>query len=153
MADLKNVVLALDDLRDFVDEKVHPIVSPENWNLYAEIIDSIDEMREVVISLLKEQETINGCLKRKCVICPHCDNCDVDENGLLKEQEAHIVTESDFENADIYGFLPAWCEERYANDIYCECIKKEALHEAEIRYWTAKPSNEQRQAVKWDAID
>lgn len=38
--------------------------------------------------LKEEQEAMNECLKRKCVICPHCENCDVDENGLLKEQEA-----------------------------------------------------------------
>ena len=39
------------------------------------------------IALLKEQEAKEQCLKTKCIICPHCDNCDVDENGLLKEQE------------------------------------------------------------------
>lgn len=40
-----------------------------------------------VIELLKEQEAKEQCLKTKCIIYPHCDNCDVDENGLLKEQE------------------------------------------------------------------
>ena len=39
------------------------------------------------LSLLKEQEAMKECLKKKCVICPHCANCDVDENGLLKEQQ------------------------------------------------------------------
>ena len=39
------------------------------------------------LELLKEQEARNQCLKTKCVVCPHCYNCDVDENGLLKEQE------------------------------------------------------------------
>ena len=36
----------------------------------------------------KEQETMMQCIKGKCRICIHCANCDVDENGLLKEQEA-----------------------------------------------------------------
>lgn len=40
------------------------------------------------LELLKEQETREQCIKTKCVICPHCEHCDVDENGLLKEQEA-----------------------------------------------------------------
>lgn len=40
------------------------------------------------LALLKEQETIIQCIKGKCRICPHCANCDVDENGLIKEQEA-----------------------------------------------------------------
>lgn len=46
------------------------------------------EMHKAVLALLKEQEAMKECLKKKCVICPHCANCDVDENGLLKEQEA-----------------------------------------------------------------
>lgn len=41
-----------------------------------------------VIALLKDQEAQNECLMKKCIICPHCKNCDVDENGLLKEQNA-----------------------------------------------------------------
>ena len=33
---------------------------------------------------------------------------------------------------------------------YCECIAKGALAEKRTRYWTAKPSDEQRKAVKWE---
>ena len=36
---------------------------------------------DMILELLKEKETKDQCLKTKCVICPHCDNCDVDENG------------------------------------------------------------------------
>lgn len=36
------------------------------------------------IALLKEKETKDQCLKTKCTICPHCDNCDVDENGNVR---------------------------------------------------------------------
>ena len=43
------------------------------------------------IAMLKEHEAMKECLKKKCVICPHCDNCDVDENGVLKEQDAQSV--------------------------------------------------------------
>lgn len=50
-------------------------------------LDAPWDLIDDTLKLLKEQETRNECLKRKCVICPHCDNCDVDENGLLKEQE------------------------------------------------------------------
>ena len=42
---------------------------------------------EAAIAMLKEQETMLQCIKKKCCICPHCANCDVDDNGLLKEQE------------------------------------------------------------------
>ena len=38
--------------------------------------------------LLKEYRTMKECLQTKCRACPHCENCDVDENGLIKEQDA-----------------------------------------------------------------
>ena len=50
---------------------------------------SISEAEEIV-ALLKEQEIQQQCLMKKCVICPHCKNCDVDENGQLKEQETEL---------------------------------------------------------------
>lgn len=37
------------------------------------------------LALLKEQMEKEQCLKTKCTICPHCDNCDVDENGRIKD--------------------------------------------------------------------
>ena len=52
------------------------------------LLQKYDELKEKYDVLLKEQEAREQCLKTKCIICPHCDNCDVDENGLLKEQEA-----------------------------------------------------------------
>lgn len=47
----------------------------------------VDALMVDTLAILKEQEVKEQCLKKKCVICPHCENCDVDENGLLKEQE------------------------------------------------------------------
>ncbi len=52
--------------------------------------DCQENLKADVIALLKEQETQKECLMRKCVICPHCENCDVDENGLLKEQKTEL---------------------------------------------------------------
>ena len=37
-----------------------------------------------------------------------------DALALLKAQEPRLVTEDDFVNADKYGWLPAWCEERFS---------------------------------------
>ncbi len=68
--------------------------------------------------------------------------------ALLKAQEARPVTEKDFENADAYGYIPAWCETK--DDLYCECIVVGALEEEGCRYWTSKPTKEQREAVKWE---
>ena len=55
--------------------------------MYADWANTIDE----AVLLLKEQNAKEQCLKTKCIICPHCDSCDVDEDGLLKEQEPHPV--------------------------------------------------------------
>ena len=59
----------------------------ENDCPYYQSLDCTDELKKDILDLLKEQEVKEQCLKTKCVICPHCANCDVDENGLLKEQK------------------------------------------------------------------
>jgi hypothetical protein len=38
------------------------------------------------LELLKEQETLKQCLKEKCSICPHCEDCDVDDSGRIAER-------------------------------------------------------------------
>ena len=48
-------------------------------------IHGLQQTAHDALELLKEKEAQNQCLMKKCVICPHCKNCDVDENGLLKE--------------------------------------------------------------------
>lgn len=89
----------------------------------------------------------------------NCDNCPYDGKAcftrlktdalaLLKAQEPRLVVEDDFKNADEYGYLPAWCET--PDDLYCECILIGALEEEGRRYWTSRPTDEQREAVKWE---
>ena len=46
------------------------------------------ELFKDALAMLKEHETMMQCIKGKCRICPHCSNCDVDKDGLLKEQDA-----------------------------------------------------------------
>ena len=41
----------------------------------------------------------------------YCPNCGA-KMELLKKQEPHLLTEDDFVNADHYGYIPAWTEER-----------------------------------------
>lgn len=61
-------------------ETIEANYPPENYSMLREALD-------MAIELLKEQELKEQCLKTKCVICPHCDNCDVDQMGRIKEQE------------------------------------------------------------------
>ncbi len=47
---------------------------------------------EDLLEILREYNTIHGCLKEKCCICPHCRDCDVDEKGKIKSgQDAQTI--------------------------------------------------------------
>lgn len=89
-----------------------------------------------VIALLKEDER---------AIKHQSDHLD----ALLKAQEPRLVEPNDFENADDFNWLPAWCEERTGAG-YWEMILPDALDEKDVRYWTGRPTDEQREAVKWE---
>ena len=71
---------------------------------------------------------------------------------LQKMQEPRIVTESDFNSADEYGYIPVWTEEK-DGDMYWECIPKVAITDPDgievLRYWTSRPTDEQREAIPW----
>lgn len=54
----EKIIAHLDNLRQFADVDVHPAVSPENWHIYATLCDYIDQIREEVETLLKEQEAV-----------------------------------------------------------------------------------------------
>ena len=71
---------------------------------------------------------------------------------FLEAQEPRLVTEADFENADEYGFIPAWYEGLVNKEGWWNCIPKEALKTAKedgCRYWTAKPSLKQMEETPW----
>lgn len=68
---------------------------------------------------------------------------------LLKAQEPRLVTIDDFKGANEYGWLQAWCEEQTGGAVYCECILADALKAKRIRYWTSRPTDEQREAEPW----
>lgn len=77
-----------------------------------------------------------------------------DAMALVKALEPRLVTESDFKNADPYGYLPVWVEDKDDNEIICDCITKHALTEPDedyhYRYWTSRPTAEQREAIPWE---
>ena len=121
MPDKEKVIKVMEKLREYADSEVHPILSPDNWGVYSELRDLIDEAEE-------------------------------DTLALLKAQEPRLVTEADFENADEAGYIPAWYEEKDTGEVYCECISIGALEDAKfghVRWWTFRPTEEQREKVKW----
>ena len=72
---------------------------------------------------------------------------------ILIAQEPHIITKKDFENnpnVDEDGYLPAYCE-RIDRPIGWMAIRKSYIGaRKDIRYWTGKPTDEQREAEKWE---
>lgn len=80
---------------------------------------------------------------------------DVDDiTDLLREQEPHLLTIEDFVRADHYGYLAAWTEEKNG-DQFWKIITIRALErdKKRMRYWSSRPTNKQREAVKWDEAD
>lgn len=66
-----------DNLRLFADVTDHPVVSPDNWDVYSSLCDYIDQIKTEVEILLKEQEpktvkemiVVGGHLMGKCPKC------------------------------------------------------------------------------------
>lgn len=137
-----------------------------------EVFVEAQQTIENAISILKEHEAMEQCLKTKCVICPHCDNCDVDENGMLKEQEPRLMTLEEvkkhnnkdnciwFELRDIV-IIPVFVrQDRQETVIENPCILSDQtiphLYWKNIDYckkwrcWNFKPADGQRKAVKWN---
>ena len=72
----------------------------------------------------------------------------------LKAHEPRLVTEADFENADAYGFLPVWVEDKDDSELICDCITKTAItnpdEDYHYRYWTSRPDKATREAIPWN---
>lgn len=102
----------------------------------------------------------------QCEDCPYYEdgnecsnNLCRDTLALLKTQEARIMTEADFENnpkVDENGNLPCWIEYRPLVGIAVPVggwsnINKEWVEGYRgRRFWTIRPTDEQRKAVPWN---
>ena len=106
-----------------------------------------------VMRMLKAQEQEIEDLKQE--IEGHKDNLreTLDEMmryaDELKAHEPRLVESNDFENADDFNWLPAWCEERTGAG-YWEMILPDALDEKDVRYWTCRPTQEQMEEIPWE---
>ena len=72
-----NIEELIDELRRFADNRVHPIVSPDHWNVYSQLVDFIDELDESLLQLLKEQDNCENCAiaiedRQPVVRCKDC---------------------------------------------------------------------------------
>lgn len=58
MTDTEKIVEIFSELRNFADNDVHPVVSPENWHVYSKLRDLIDQAEADAVVLLKDQEAV-----------------------------------------------------------------------------------------------
>ena len=60
MTGREKVIEDFKKLRKYADSDVHPVVSPDNWNVYSELRDLIDKTEKGALALLKAQEPRNA---------------------------------------------------------------------------------------------
>lgn len=121
--------------------------------------DNMDDLREKVINGLACCSHMSGEFCRKC---PYENECKegllsgsahlaANALSLLKAQEPRLLTEADFVNADHYGYIPAWAEEKNGDQFWkIVRVASLGLEKKRLRYWTARPTDAQREAVKWE---
>lgn len=102
----------------------------------------------------------------RCSQCPYDGNCvnklKMDALELLKAQEPRVMTAHDWETSQV-ARIPVWIEwKKSAKDECADCKKVNGqwtiLNIDEFidvvcfggRCWTARPTEEQRKAVKWE---
>ncbi len=82
MAEWEKVIEGLERLREYANNEVHPVVSPDNWSIYCGLMDLIDEIEEDTLALLKAQEPIEARLH----LCESCTKlypeCDATADGI-----------------------------------------------------------------------
>ena len=124
MPDSEKVLMHLDDMRLFADTRVHQIVSPENWEVYSDLCDFIDLVKEEILALLKEQEvrelTMDEWREWK-------NNPNRDPICKLWEHDTS----------------PMWA-------LNPNTIHEPALLMGKLKLFTGKPTFEQCKAVKWE---
>ena len=74
----------------------------------------IEDIEVIPISTIDNAPAVhtkNDCIMKKCTICPHCDNCDVDENGKVHNERPKgewIETSETWEEPGGYGMGYDW---------------------------------------------
>jgi hypothetical protein len=135
----EKVIECFEKLREYADSEVHPVVSPDNWNIYSELRDLIDKAEKYTLALLKAQgprvatweEAQANVQDGPFIIFEVRDSTGskVDFGVLVGDyyemSENSVLTVADF------GML---------KDVYGK----------RFRLWTSRPTEGQRKAVEWE---
>lgn len=129
----------LEDIRNYLDVEVHPVVSPDRWDIYAALCDMVDD----TIAMLKAQE-------------PHV--LTLDEVKAMKRyticavEQRSKVLHTTF-NAEYYATVTIGQRNYLDFGLYADVNpfrRSEGGYGKTWRCWNTKPSKEQMEAVKWD---
>lgn len=153
-AQFEKVCKGLEELRNFADTKVHPIVSPENWGVYSDLCDLIDEFGTDAIALIRQQAEKIHELQTKV-------------HELQTVQTARVVTLEEIKDGESYWLSagkefvtqPVICVHREddARKPYITFVWQFGTFSWDSedygkrwRCWTQRPTDEQMKDTKWD---
>ena len=75
--DREEKAMTKQEILDYLDDVLHPMVSPDNWYVYSELHDMIEE--------LPFEEPVCGCttkMREKTKYCPNC-GAKMDKGGAV----------------------------------------------------------------------
>lgn len=166
----EKAIKKLEELRNYANNTIHPIVSPDNWEVYSKFCDIIDEIEIETITLLKAQkpETSNALKDDDNIGCWY----DITHKYTL-EQIINALKASDPRVMTLEEALEAeyvYLDVRLHTSLQCECcilikdedgdivpLKKGFWGSLECddygidwRCWTSRPDKSTREATPWE---
>lgn len=54
-------------------------------------MDDLIRRGETAMQAIKELPSVELPIKEKCCVCPHCDNCDVNEDGTIERKKGEWI--------------------------------------------------------------
>jgi hypothetical protein len=133
----EKVIRRLEKLREYADSEVHPIVSPDNWGIYSELRDLIDEAEEDALALLKAQEPRVMAYEELSTF----DGAFIIESSAVHPLEWVFFFDTDAKSDAVW--VQGFDGERYI--VYRED------YGIYVRCWTYRPDQATREATSWDA--
>ena len=136
--DVTKIVANLDEMQDFINTEIHPLISPDHYNTYCQMIDLIDVMRSHVDEIQKAQE-------------PRVISYDEIENYEVLWLEVLDVNTEDGLAPWVKTKSGHWFSPLLCSDAQPEMILATSDEYGKIcRCWTSRPTDKQRKEVKWN---
>jgi len=131
----------LEDIRNYLDVELHPVVSPDRWDVYSELRDMVDD----IIALLKAQEPRVMTLE------------EIDNRLAESSEEYNKIFWAEVKSRTRYSFgvfqLSILDDDDYeALLLGCSwsALYRRSSYGIRWRCWTSRPTDEQRKEARWD---